>query len=191
MTTPASNSKDIPDTIAVNIGDPADTATPKRSPFGVRKGTTVSGGTTTEQAPRDTPPKSRKRSTGSTAGTTKNNSTEAPYQAGVIQAGLEGMYGQIGMFVGMFDPDIGSAVLQNAQAMAASMENLAKESPATRAFLNKLVATSAIGQVIAAHTPVAMVIAVKYIPAIRNRVNPPAPAPGDNGTGTPGNTKVA
>jgi hypothetical protein len=98
------------------------------------------------------------------------------------------MYSQFAMLVGMFDPDIAQAIVMNTQAMAASMENLAKESPATRAVLNKMVATSAVGQVIAAHTPVAMVIAVKYIPAIRNRVNPTAPPSPDSGPAS--NTKA-
>jgi hypothetical protein len=93
------------------------------------------------------------------------------YIAGRIGGALKETYGKIGMMWGMFDPMIGETIVANAESMANSMEKLAKESPRTRVFLEKLIATTAIGEVVSAHAPVAAVIGMRYIPALRKRAN--------------------
>jgi hypothetical protein len=112
---------------------------------------------------------------------------------GSITAGISQLYGQVGMFVGMFDKECGSAIVTNAQAMGASLEAAAKESPAMQEFLNKMITTSVWGQVIAAHLPVVMAISMHHVPAIRDRVNPKAPGGADAsapGSGSPSNVKA-
>lgn len=192
MTTPTSNSKGTPDFIEPVTGDETIGGSAKpvtRSPFSIKRGTTDIPGGSTGTTTKDTPPKrSRKGGTG-TAGTAKPTASTVDYQPGVITQGLESFYGQIGMVVGMFDSHCGTVILQNTQPMAASMEAWAKESPSARSFLNKLVTTSVIGQVIAAHTPIVMAIAMHHVPAIRNKFNPPEPVNGDSGVGP--NVKVA
>jgi len=191
MTTPASNSKNGPEFTEPVTPVTVDKEVPKRTPFGVRRAQTDTPGGTPDSPPRDTPPKRRKSAGTGTGATAKNATTAIPYTEGVISGGLQQFYGQIGMVVGMFDEHCGTAIIQNAIPMAASMEAWAKESPAAREFLNKLVTTSVIGQVIAAHTPMVMAIAMHHVPAIRKKFNPPVPAPGDSGTGASGNAKVA
>lgn len=132
--------------------------------------------------PKDTPPK-RKSSP-------RRTSTDAPSKPavdalpdGALAKALADTYGQIGLFVGMMDPVCGTAIIENAMAMGSSLEALSKESPATKEFLQKLITTSAVGKVIAAHLPVGIAILAHHVPAIRNRFNPGNPEHADSGIG--------
>ena len=193
MTTP-SNQKLSPQSSVDAPPEPVDVVqetNPKRIPF---KFGAKSTDTDSSSAPgKDVPPKRQRRTnTSSTASNGKTSRTvENDFRPGVIEAGLTGMYGQIGLMVGMLDPQCGSIIVQNAQTMAASMEAWAKESPTAREFLNKMVTTSVIGQVIAAHAPVVAAIAMHHVPAIRRKFNPDAPTNGETGMGPQGNVKVA
>lgn len=119
---------------------------------------------------KDSPPKStRSRRRESTS---DGPAVEPPpYEPGRIAGALKETYGKIGVMVGMFDPFIGETCVRNAEQMANSMERLAKESPRTRAFLDKIITSSAVGEAIAAHSPLAMAIGMRFIPALRNRAN--------------------
>lgn len=122
------------------------------------------------EKPRDTAPKGRR--TRGRESTSDGPAPEAPpYEPGRIAGALKETYGKIGMMVGMFDPFIGETCIRNAEQMANSMERLAKESPRTRAFLDKIITSSAVGEAIAAHSPLAMAVGMRFIPALRNRAN--------------------
>jgi|SRR3954462_4416958 len=141
-------------------------------------------------APKDTPPRRRTPRVSRTAGTStpKEARVVDALPDGTIAAGMAEMYGQIGMFWGMFDPQCAAALTANAVEMGKSLEAVAKESPAVRDFLQKMVTTSAWGKVIAAHLPVAMAIAMHHVPAIQKRFNPGVPEHAD--TGMNGNSKT-
>jgi len=126
-----------------------------------------------ETGAKDTPPRSTRarKKTSSTGGAKPK--VEAPeFTEGLIGEGMKRLYGGISMYVGLFDPHCATLIMANAQAMGDSMERLAKESPETRAFLDKLLKGSAIAEVIGAHAPVAIGIAMHHIPALRNRFTP-------------------
>jgi hypothetical protein len=146
-----------------------------------------------ETGAKDTPPRStRARKKASSTGGAKPKVEVPEYQPGKIAEGLSTVYGGIGMMVGMFDPHCGGVIVSNAQAMANSMEKLAKESPAARAFLEKLITTSAIGEVVAAHLPVVAMIASHHIPAFRNRTDTGAQEFGNMGVpGSPEHGQAA
>lgn len=93
-----------------------------------------------------------------------------PYKPGVISQGLTGLYGQLGMMLGMIDPHCGQAIIANAEVMAQSLEKLAKDNPAVREWLTRLVTTSVIGEVIAAHMPVAFAIFMHHTPIGRAKM---------------------
>lgn len=109
--------------------------------------------------PQDSAPKrQRRRASLPTSGKAKSTRAIPGYEPGVIAKGLTNFYGQVGMMVGMFDPTCGQTIVANAQPMAESLEKAAKQNPELRAWLMKLVSTSVLGEVIAAHTPVALAI---------------------------------
>lgn len=137
--------------------------------------------------PKDTPPKANRR-TNARTNTNGPKMSSAPAPEGAIAAGISQLYGQVGMFVGMFDQQCGTVIITNAAAMGASLEAAAKESPAMQEFLQRMITTSVWGQVLAAHAPVIMAIGMHHIPAIRSRVNPSAPEGAD--TQAPSNMKT-
>lgn len=135
--------------------------------------------------PKDTPPKRRSNTRGSsTPSGAPKPAASGPLPHGAIAAGMANLYGQVGMFWGMFDPTCGKAIATNALAMGESLEAAAKESPAFREFCEKLISTSVWGQVIAAHAPVVAIIAMHHVPAIRNKFNPATAGTPDSGIGT-------
>lgn len=142
--------------------------------------------------PRDTAPRARrtrKATEDKTAGPAKEKSIDAPeYVPGRIGEALAGTYAQIGMMWGMFDPQCAQVLISNSKSMADSMEKWAKESPAVRGVLEKLITTSVIGEVIAAHAPIVMAIGMHHVPALRNKMGQGAGVPGNSGMpGTPDN----
>lgn len=84
------------------------------------------------------------------------------YQPGVIARGLTELYTNMGSFLGMFDPQCSMVIITNAQAMAESLEKLAKDNPAIRAALMRVITGSVWGEVIAAHMPVMMAITMHH-----------------------------
>jgi hypothetical protein len=111
-------------------------------------------------------PRSAKRDSMPRRPRMRSSSSEVPpFVEGYLTEHLTKFYGNIGMMVGMFDPTCGSTVVMNAKQMAESMEKLAETSPGTRKFLMSLVSTSALAEVIAAHMPVLMAIAMHHTSA--------------------------
>lgn len=88
---------------------------------------------------------------------------------GGLKGALENMYVGIGMSLLPFDPHCAKVIMDNAENCAKSMDELAKTNPAVRRVLMKMVATSALGTVIAAHAPIVMALAMHHIPALRER----------------------
>lgn len=90
-----------------------------------------------------------------------------PVPRGGLKPALENLYVGLGMSLMPFDPHCAGVVLENAGSCAAAMDELAKTNPAVRRVLLRLVATSAIGTVIAAHAPILMAVAMHHIPAMQ------------------------
>lgn len=86
-----------------------------------------------------------------------------------LRVSLENFYNGVGLAVSAVDPHCGGIIIENAAACAKSMDELAKTNPALRRVIMKLVATSAMGTVIAVHAPIVMAISVHHIPALRER----------------------
>lgn len=90
-----------------------------------------------------------------------------PMPRGGLKGALENMYVGMGLALMPFDAHCASVIMENAEACAKSMDELAKTNPAVRRVLLRLVATTAIGTVIAAHAPILMALAMHHIPALR------------------------
>lgn len=129
------------------------------------------------------PPQPEKRSwkdyfTGNAKSKTSANSASEPKKrklpkpapahpkGGLIEP-LENMYVSIGMVVLSFDPHCGNTIIENANACAKSLDDLAKRNPAVRRVLMRLISTSALGAVITAHAPIMMAIAMHHVPALQ------------------------
>lgn len=98
-----------------------------------------------------------------------------PFRAGVIAKGMNGLYRRAGRIIRIWDPDIGSAVIACTQAeddddstVGDAWENLAKTNPRIRAFLLKMLTGGAWTQLVMAHAPIFMAIAMKD--GIRERI---------------------
>lgn len=115
------------------------------------------------------PPDSGKRRgrlrsiSGGNARTDKGDTAAIPVpdkpRPGSLVPQLESLYAGIGMALLPFDPVCGQAVINASTACAETLENLARENPAVRRAILRLVATSVWGQVIAAHMPILIVVA--------------------------------
>jgi hypothetical protein len=98
-----------------------------------------------------------------------------PFRAGVIAKGMNSLYRRAGRIIRIWDPDIGTAVIACTRALdeddstvGDAWENLAKTNPRIRAFLLKLMAGGAWTQLVMAHVPIFMAIAMKD--GIRERI---------------------
>lgn len=91
---------------------------------------------------------------------------------GSLKKPLQDMYATIGMTVTMFDPVCGQAIIANAEACATALENMARENEAVRRVIMSLVQTSIWGQLIAAHMPILVAIAMHHVPALRGTMMP-------------------
>jgi hypothetical protein len=75
-----------------------------------------------------------------------------------LRVALERFYENIGGLTLMFDPVCGQVIIDNAGRTAEAMNELAMQDIKVRRILERLVETSALGTVIAAHAPIALVI---------------------------------
>jgi hypothetical protein len=75
-----------------------------------------------------------------------------------LRVALERFYENIGGLTLMFDPVCGQVIIDNAPRTAEAMDELARQDIKVRRILERLVETSALGTVIAAHAPIALVI---------------------------------
>lgn len=88
----------------------------------------------------------------------------------VLQGQLEKFYGTLGAVIVPFDAVCGTAIVENAADMAASLDALARSNPKVKAVLEKMMSTSAWGMVIAAHAPIVMTVASHHVPVLRERM---------------------
>jgi len=108
---------------------------------------------------------------------------------GAIAKPLTDFYTMLGTIITPFDKVCGGAIVANAEACGQALETLARENPAARRVLLALVETSVWGQLVVAHTPIVMTVAMHHVPAFREgvgealaqSVNPP-PDPTVNGS---------
>lgn len=85
----------------------------------------------------------------------------------MLRKGLEKMYANMGTMIFIVDPMVGTTILNQSAACAASLDELAKTNPKVRAALMRMMETNAYGAVLAAHLPIAVAIATKYVPELR------------------------
>lgn len=93
-------------------------------------------------------------------------------KAGTLVKPLTDFYTSIGTMMLPFDQPCAMAVINNATECAESLENLARENPKVRRALLAMVETSVWGQVIAAHAPIMLAIAMHHVPAVRDNMGP-------------------
>lgn len=112
---------------------------------------------------------------GPTANHTTENKRKKPKappppkpRTGQLVKPLTDLYVTIGTIMMPFDSVCGGAIIASAPKCAEAVENLARENPAIRRAVLALVETSVWGQVIAAHAPIFVAIAVHHVPAVKN-----------------------
>ena len=81
---------------------------------------------------------------------------------------IENIYALSAMAVFPFDPYIGNLLADNAENCATAWDELAARNPRVKKLLESLTQTSAYGAVIAAHLPIAVAVATKYVPQLRD-----------------------
>lgn len=79
-----------------------------------------------------------------------------------LKSSLEKMYGTIAVGIAPFDMVCATEVAKNASVCADAWDNLARENESVRRILEKLVAGSAWGGVLMAHTPIIFAIAMHH-----------------------------
>lgn len=97
---------------------------------------------------------------------------EAPAmpRKGLLAKKFTDLYVALGSFMLPFDPAVANAVINAAPKCGESLEELARTNPAVRKALMGMVETSVWGQVILAHAPIMIAIAVVHVPAVRNNL---------------------
>lgn len=80
---------------------------------------------------------------------------------------LEQLYTMAGAMTTMVDQQIGTTIIIQASACAESLDDLAAKNPRVKKALEKMLQTSVYAGVIAAHIPIVVAIATKYVPELR------------------------
>jgi hypothetical protein len=93
------------------------------------------------------------------------------YHPGVLVKPLRELYTVAGTLVLPFNKPVGTAFIQNAEQCAIALDNAAKTDRAIRRVLMMLVAGSVWGQIIAAHMPILMALAVTAVPSMRDSLH--------------------
>lgn len=95
-----------------------------------------------------------------------------PYKPSPLKNKLVQLYAGIGLGVVAFDQYCGSQILANAEATAISMDKLARENASVKRVLERLVATSVVLEVVSAHLPIVMAVAMHHGPeGLKERIN--------------------
>lgn len=89
---------------------------------------------------------------------------------GQLARQLTQFYVSIGTFMMPFDAACGGAIINAAPKCGEALENLARENPAIRKALLAMMETSVWGQVIVAHAPIMLAIAIHHVPAVRDNL---------------------
>lgn len=87
-----------------------------------------------------------------------------------LEGELMALYGTLALAVSPFDPGMGSVIFENSEQCAHSLAELAKKNPRVKRVLESMLETSAWSAVIAAHLPIAVYAATKYIPTLRDKL---------------------
>lgn len=85
-----------------------------------------------------------------------------------IKTEMQNIYTAAGIAVFAFDQPLGSLIADNAENCAVAWDELAKTNPNVKRMLENFMQTSAYGSIIAAHMPIAVAVATKYVPHLRN-----------------------
>jgi len=155
----------------------------------------VSAPTTTEEPPskprdrpptgsRQTGPRGQPRQSATRTRTKPGGETSSPrtfiradddeikeYRPGILVKPLRDMYVTVGTLVIPFNKAVGTAFIQNAEPCAKALDNAAKTDQQIRKVLMLLVQGSVWGEVIIAHMPIMMALAVTLVPSIRATMN--------------------
>lgn len=89
---------------------------------------------------------------------------------GQFERPLRELYTSIGAIMMPFDPICGTAVIQQAEPCAKSLDELAYQNDSVRHSLEFILATSAWGAVIAAHVPILLAIVMHHSPTLQARM---------------------
>ncbi len=109
--------------------------------------------------------------------TTPKRSISAPrYRKGMYVEPMTQIYATVGTMLYPFDPFCGSAILEQAQPCAESLDALAEKNVRVRAMLESMTQTSAWGVVLAAHAPLILAVASHHNPALSGRLPRPVGA---------------
>lgn len=92
------------------------------------------------------------------------------YRKGMLVDPLTKLYTGAGMMLMPFDQHCAATIMQHAEPMARSLDELARTNPQVRKVLMKMIQGSAVGMVIAAHAPLVIAVAVHHVPAVRDRM---------------------
>lgn len=85
-------------------------------------------------------------------------------RAGALVEPLTGIYTSVGLMLAMVDPVCSTAILENAEACAKSVDALAQQNDAVRRAVLALTQTSAWGGVMIAHMPILLMLTVHHGP---------------------------
>jgi hypothetical protein len=88
-------------------------------------------------------------------------------KAGTLVKPFTDLYTSVGTMILPFDQVCGMAVINNAEDCAKALDSAARENPAMRRVLLGLIQTSIWGQLIAAHLPIMMAIAMHHVGPVK------------------------
>lgn len=161
--TPSEPTSDVPPTLSGGPDATRETTRPNpRTPGGTVRGRTARGSS------RATSPRTGAASAPSDGPRTIRRDDEThEYRPGILVRPLTELYTAAGTMMLPLSPPVGTALVQNAEPCAQSLDNLARTNPAVRRALMSLLQTGAWGQVLAAHMPIILAIAVTYSPNVR------------------------
>lgn len=120
----------------------------------------LQGGKTTPRERKRKPPREK---------VTAANAPPMP-RKGHLARQFTQLYVSLGTFMYPFDAPCANAVINAAPKCGEALENLARENPAVRKALLAMVETSVWGQVIVAHAPIMLAIAIHHVPAVRDNI---------------------
>ena len=112
--------------------------------------------------------KRRLRATRSGAGKPEERKPVPQFREGQIERGINGLYRKAGRMIRVADQDIGQALIDITRkddaedvTVGEAWEQLARTNPRIRAFLLRMIAGGAVGQLFMCHAPVLMAIVMK------------------------------
>lgn len=116
------------------------------------------------------PQSAKNQKTGSPSTFVRDDET-TDYHPGILVKPLRDLYVTVGTLVLPFNKAVGTSFIQNAEACAKSLDNAAKTDKQIRKVLMLLVQGSVWGEVILAHMPIMLALAVTLVPSVRASFN--------------------